>query len=765
MTRIVVDPARQLGTVDRNVFGGFVEHLGRCIYGGLYDEGSPLADERGFRTDVLGLLRELRMGVLRWPGGNFVSNYHWADGIGPKDSRPRRPELAWGGEESNRFGTDEFLAYCAELGTEPYICLNMGTGTLEEALAWVEYCNGARRHGLGRSGAAATATTSRTGSGTGAWATRCTATGRSARCRAEEYVRTATRWARAIKMLDPQARLVSCGMNGWNDWDRVVIDGMAPLVDYHSLHIYTGSDDYWTNVLQPHQAERAIRCARALIERAAYVKKIAAPPRIAYDEWNVWYREPRRRAGGAVQLPRRAGRRHLPEHLHPELRLGPDGQPGAAGERHRADRDQPGRRRRPAHLLPGAAARQAALDVAVDVHVSGPIGQPGAARRAPSRWPHRVADLGPFALVDAAATVAPTAARVAVTLVNRSPDEPETAEIVLRDLAFDRDPRGQRRVTAERGRRPAPAARCRGCVPGRGVGHPEGRDARPHPAARSPSPSSRPHGRRLDRPPGARPAAVRPAHPGQTTTLNPRSPAQMPPTSRSSRPSPPLGGFPDEYRQDTKQTTRLAGRSPPSPLSASPAAGSSGAAGCGRDERDQRQRRKSRASTASDRWRPASLQLLEQQRREGHLLGVGARHSAGPSTRSTTRTRASASPRRTSARATPSTSRSPTRSRRAQAHPTWPRSSSTSFPRSSSPRASTTWCRTARTATRATSCRGPGRRSARAPPSTRSPATPARWRSTTTARCSPSTTSPRRPPGRSSPPPRPPCTRLTRPPT
>jgi alpha-N-arabinofuranosidase len=132
VTRIVVDPGRQLGHLDRNVFGGFVEHLGRCIYGGLYDEGSPLSDERGFRGDVLGLLRELRMGVLRWPGGNFVSNYHWADGIGPKDDRPRRPELAWGGEESNRFGTDDFLAYCAELGTEPYICLNMGTGTLQE---------------------------------------------------------------------------------------------------------------------------------------------------------------------------------------------------------------------------------------------------------------------------------------------------------------------------------------------------------------------------------------------------------------------------------------------------------------------------------------------------------------------------------------------------------------------------------------------------------------------------------------------------------
>ena len=236
MTRIAVDPARRVGRLDRNVFGGFVEHLGRCVYGGLYDEGSPLADAQGFRTDVLDLLRGLRMGVLRWPGGNFASNYHWTDGIGPKDSRPSRPELAWGGTESNRFGTDEFLRYCAAVGTEPYICLNMGTGTLEEALGWIEYCNEQRRTH---------------------WAERRAANGRAepygvtywglgnemygqwqvGALSAEEYVAEATRWARAIRMLDPDVKLVSCGMNGWNEWDRVVVDGMAGLVDLHSLHI------------------------------------------------------------------------------------------------------------------------------------------------------------------------------------------------------------------------------------------------------------------------------------------------------------------------------------------------------------------------------------------------------------------------------------------------------------------------------------------------------------------------------------------------
>jgi alpha-L-arabinofuranosidase len=437
VTRIVVDPARPLGTVDRNVFGGFVEHLGRCIYGGMYDEGSPLADAQGFRTDVLGLLRELRMGVLRWPGGNFVSNYHWADGIGPKDARPRRPELAWGGEESNRFGTDEFLAYCAELGTEPYICLNMGTGTLEEALAWVEYCNRG---------------------GDTAWAQRRVANGHPEPFRvrywglgnemygdwqvgslsAEEYVRTATRWARAIKMLDPQAKLISCGMNGWNDWDRVVIDGMAPLVDYHSLHIYTGSDDYWTNVLQPHQAERAIQVARALIQRAAYVRKIATPPRIAYDEWNVWYREP---VGALEERYNFPDALAVATYLNIFIRN--------CDWVRMANLAQMVNAIAPIVTSPGGIATQpiyypvllhskAALELAVDVHVSAPMISP-LGEEHHSRWPHRVADLGPFAVIDAAATASAARDKIALTLVNRNPDEPETIDIVLRDLAFDSD--------------------------------------------------------------------------------------------------------------------------------------------------------------------------------------------------------------------------------------------------------------------------------------------------------------------------------------
>src|ERR671917_606782 len=233
MARIKVDPDRTVGTLDRRVFGGFIEHLGRCIYGGVFDENSPLSDDRGYRRDVLEAARNLRMPILRWPGGNFVSGYHWTDGIGPREERPRKMDLAWSTEESNRFGTDEFIEYCRMLGAEPYICVNMGTGTMEEAQAWVEYCNG-------------------TGD---------------------------TYWANLRRK------------NGHEEPHNVRYWGLGTFVDYHSVHIYTGSDDYWSNVLAPHQADRALRTTRATIERARYEQGIEHPIHVAYDEWNVWFRE------------------------------------------------------------------------------------------------------------------------------------------------------------------------------------------------------------------------------------------------------------------------------------------------------------------------------------------------------------------------------------------------------------------------------------------------------------------------------------------
>ena len=130
-TKIVVHPDHKISKINENIYGGFTEHIGRCIYGGLYDpdnHNDQLLDKDGFRKDVIHALQELNVPVVRYPGGNFVATYHWLDGVGPRENRPRRPELAWLGEESNRFGTDEFMKWCEIVGTEPYLCLNFGTG-------------------------------------------------------------------------------------------------------------------------------------------------------------------------------------------------------------------------------------------------------------------------------------------------------------------------------------------------------------------------------------------------------------------------------------------------------------------------------------------------------------------------------------------------------------------------------------------------------------------------------------------------------------
>lgn len=287
--RVKIDLDRVTGRVDRRIFGGFIEHLGRCIYGGIYDEGSPLSDERGFRTDVLSALRPLRMPLLRWPGGNFVSGYTWTDGIGAVDARPRRLELAWHDVESNRFGTDEYIAYCRELDTEPYICVNMGSGTMEEARSWVEYCNGTEDTYW--------ANLRRANGHPEPYNVRYWALGNEmygnwqiGALSADDYVKKAIEFAKVMTWTDPTIELVSCGLNGSSAWDQTVLEGLAKFVRYHSIHIYTGSNDFDENVYQPHIAEWELDILRAEIERVRKQQDIAHEIGVAYDEWNVWYR-------------------------------------------------------------------------------------------------------------------------------------------------------------------------------------------------------------------------------------------------------------------------------------------------------------------------------------------------------------------------------------------------------------------------------------------------------------------------------------------
>ncbi len=142
MDRISIDLERRIGDIDRNVFGGFVEHLGRCVHGGIFEPGSPRSGADGLRTDVLEAARRLRYSNIRYPGGNYVSAYRWRDGVGPVEERPVRYDPAWDVMEPNTFGTNEFIGFCRKLEAEPYLVVNCGDGEMREARDWVEYCNG-----------------------------------------------------------------------------------------------------------------------------------------------------------------------------------------------------------------------------------------------------------------------------------------------------------------------------------------------------------------------------------------------------------------------------------------------------------------------------------------------------------------------------------------------------------------------------------------------------------------------------------------------
>ena len=299
---ISVNPRHRLSSINRNIYSGFTEHMGRCIYGGIYEPDSPLSDSQGFRKDVLDALRECEIPVVRYPGGNFCATYHWQDGIGPRERRPKRPELAWEGVESNRFGTDEFMAWCKELDCEPYLCFNFGTGTLDEAIAWLEYCNGTRDTHY--------ANLRRENGHPEPYKVKYWALGNETwgpwqieQMTQEAYAEKAYQWAKALKIVDPSIELVLCGKEGTTSWDHHVLsrclqpaqselgETLNVLVDMHSIHLYTTSEDHYENVTAPLAAERAIQVTSSLIDLARVENRIPSTqkrPSICFDEWNVW---------------------------------------------------------------------------------------------------------------------------------------------------------------------------------------------------------------------------------------------------------------------------------------------------------------------------------------------------------------------------------------------------------------------------------------------------------------------------------------------
>lgn len=292
LAEIVVDAREVLGEIDPKIYGHFIEHLGRCVYGGIWVGACSKTPNRyGLREDVLKVVKELKPPIIRWPGGCFADGYHWEDGVGPRDRRPARFDLAWRKMESNQFGTDEFILFCRELDAEPYICVNFGSGTAEEAAHWVEYCNlkGGSYHASLRA----------LGGSLEPYAVRYWGVGNEVCLEgeighkdAEAYAKGVVEYSKLMRRVDPSIKIVAVGWN-YNipDWNPKVLRLAGRYIDYLSIHEYYGYEDHYTIAACPLDLERKLEWAASLIK--ASIPLVKKDIYIALDEWNVWHKEAR----------------------------------------------------------------------------------------------------------------------------------------------------------------------------------------------------------------------------------------------------------------------------------------------------------------------------------------------------------------------------------------------------------------------------------------------------------------------------------------
>ena len=291
---IIVDRDYRLASVEPYLFGSFIEHLGRAVYSGIYEPGHPRANEQGFRSDILELVRELGVRIVRYPGGNFVSGYNWVDGIGPKDQRPRRLDLAWKSIETNEFGIDEFVDWCRQAGTDVMAAENLGTGTPQDAGNLLEYCN----HPSGTYWSDLRITHGhREPHNIQVWCLGNEMDGPWQICHleADDYGKKARETAKIMKWIDPDVRLVVTGSSGpgmptFPDWDRTVLEYTYDQVDYISLHRYYENlgdiQDFLSSFVDMD------RFIRSVVATADYVKAKTRSKKtmmLSFDEWNVWY--------------------------------------------------------------------------------------------------------------------------------------------------------------------------------------------------------------------------------------------------------------------------------------------------------------------------------------------------------------------------------------------------------------------------------------------------------------------------------------------
>jgi alpha-N-arabinofuranosidase len=292
---LTIDPVFRIAEVDPRLYGSFVEHMGRCVYTGIYEPGHDAADDFGFRGDVAELVRELGTPVLRYPGGNFVSGYTWEDGIGPREDRPTRLDLAWRSLESNQVGVDEFTAWTRRMGSEPMMAVNLGTRGIDAARNLVEYTNhpggtywSDLRRGNGFAEPHAIKLWCLGNEMDGPW--------QIGHKTASEYARLAVETARAMRRVDPSIELVACGsshqrMPTFGDWEATVLRETYDLVDYVSLHSYyeQRGDDRGSFLASGVNMDRFIESVIATCDHVRGVGQHKKRINLSFDEWNVWY--------------------------------------------------------------------------------------------------------------------------------------------------------------------------------------------------------------------------------------------------------------------------------------------------------------------------------------------------------------------------------------------------------------------------------------------------------------------------------------------
>jgi alpha-L-arabinofuranosidase len=293
--KITLHPDYQIGEIDPRIYGSFIEHLGRAVYGGIYEPGHPTADGDDFRTDVIQHVKDLNVPVVRYPGGNFVSGFNWEDSVGPKDKRPLRLDLAWGTTETNQMGLNEFMAWCKKVDTAPMMAVNLGTRGPDAARNLVEYCNhpqGSYYSDLRKTHGVANPHNIKLwclgNEMDGPWQI-------SAKT-AEEYGRIALESAKVMKWVDPSIELVVCGSSGrgmptFPAWEATVLEHTYDKVDYISLHSYYSNhtNDLKSFLAKSVDMDRFITSVIATCDFVRAKKRSQKFINLSFDEWNVWH--------------------------------------------------------------------------------------------------------------------------------------------------------------------------------------------------------------------------------------------------------------------------------------------------------------------------------------------------------------------------------------------------------------------------------------------------------------------------------------------